>query len=280
MTGNEGVSPALAALNGSGGLGAALAALNGSEGLGPAHAALLVGCGLVSGVVNTLAGGGSLLSVPLLVLLGLPGTVANGTNRIGILVQCLSAVWRFRRDGIFEPRAVARVLVPVVAGSALGALAISEVADATFERIFGLAMLVLLVPTLRGARPARASGASAAGFPPAVAVAIFFAVGLYGGALQAGVGIPLLFAVAHSGYDLVRANAIKVAVIAAVTLTAIPVFLAQGQIAWIPGLILAAGFWAGGALGARLAVRGGERVIRVVLVIAVCGLAGHMLGLY
>jgi uncharacterized membrane protein YfcA len=250
------------------------------EGASPAVAALLVACGVISGVVNTLAGGGSLLSVPLLVVLGLPGTVANGTNRIGVLVQCLAAVWRFRAAGVFEPGAVMRVLLPVVLGSAAGALAISAVADETFERIFGVMMLALLIPTLRTVRTLGAGTGPPRGFSPPVAAVLFFAVGAYGGALQAGVGIPLLFALAHSGQDLVRANAIKVAVIAAVTVTAIPVFVLQDKVAWLPALLLAAGFSVGGAFGARLAVRGGERLIRPVLVAAVLALAGRMLGLY
>ena len=114
--------------------------------------------GMVAGVVNTLAGGGSLLTVPLLVLLGLPGGVANGTNRVGILLQCLAAAWRFRKEGVFEPRSVLQATAPVVLGSLVGAFWVSRVADATFERVFGVLMLLLLVPTLRqvsgGTRPA------------------------------------------------------------------------------------------------------------------------------
>jgi len=94
------------------------------------------------------------------------------------------------------------------------------------------------------------------------------------------VGIPLLFALAAAGHDLVRANAIKVVVIFAVTAVSAPVFAWQGQIAWGPALALGAGFLVGGELGARIAVRGGERVIRPVLTASVLVLAGHMLGLY
>ncbi len=239
-----------------------------------------MGGGLVAGVVNTLAGGGSLLTVPLLVLLGLPGGIANGTNRVGILLQCLAAVWGFRKEGIFEPRRVAEAAVPVVLGSLVGAFAIARLADATFERVFGVLMLLLLVPTLRqlsgrsrppddGARPGWSRGTSAL---------VFFGVGLYAGAFQAGVGLPLLFALLHAGHDVVRANAIKVAVIAVSTVAAVPVFAAQGLIAWGPALLLALGFTAGGRLGARVAARGGERVVRPVLAAAVLLLAARMLG--
>jgi uncharacterized membrane protein YfcA len=226
--------------------------------------------------VNTLAGGGSLLTVPLLVLLGLPGTVANGTNRIGVLLQALVATLRFRAEGRLELRALLPVLAPVVAGSLLGAVAISRVADATFERLFGLVMLLLLAPTLRRTR----GTARGPGFGRTASTLVFLGLGAYGGAIQAGLGIPLVFALVHAGHDLVRANAIKVAVIAAVTAVAIPVFALGGQIAWVPALVLGAGFAVGAELGVRLAVAGGERLIRPVLVAAVLALAGRMLGLY
>lgn len=109
---------------------------------------------------------------------------------------------------------------------------------------------------------------------------LFFAIGLYGGAFQAGVGILLVFAISYAGYDLVRTNSIKVVVIFATTLFAVPVFIAANQVAWPEALVLAIGFAAGGALGSRIAVRGGERVIRPVLAIAVVALAGRMFGLY
>jgi uncharacterized membrane protein YfcA len=240
----------------------------------------LGGAGVAAGVANTLAGGGSLLTVPLLVLLGLPGGVANGTNRVGILLQSLVAAWHFRSQGVGSPREAAPVLLPVAAGSTLGAWGIAQISDALFERAFGVLMLLLLVPLLRElALPSRPSRSPAARLG-AKHAALFFAVGLYGGAFQAGVGIPLLFALTWAGFDLVRANAIKMTVVAGLTLVAIPIFLLEGQIAWGPAAVLALGYSAGGAAGARLAVRGGERLIRPVLALAVVALAGRMLGLY
>lgn len=245
--------------------------------MSPGEVALLVGAGLAAGVVNSLAGGGSLLTVSLLVLLGLPGVLANGTNRVGVLLQSAAAAWRFRAEGVSGVAGALPLLAPVLLGAALGAWAIAQVASATFERLFGVLMVALLVPILRGARPAAAARRP---WPRPVTFAVFLGIGLYGGAFQAGVGIPLLFALAAAGHDLVRANAIKVVVIFAVTAVAVPVFALEGQIAWAPAAGLGAGFLAGGELGARLAVRGGERLIRPVLALAVLALAGHMLGLY
>ena len=233
-----------------------------------------------AGVVNTLAGGGSLLTVPLLVLLGLPGGIANGTNRVGVLLQSWVAAWRFRALGVGGLREAAPVLLPVAAGALIGAWGISQLSDSLFERAFGVVMLLLLVPLLRElVVPRPESDQPPARLGPRWAV-IFFGIGLYGGSFQAGVGIPLLFALSYAGFDLVRANAIKVIVTAVLTLTAVPVFLLAGQIAWGPAGVLAVGYSAGAALGARLAVRGGERLIRPVLAAAVIALAGRMLGLY
>ena len=245
----------------------------------PMQIAVLAAGGLVAGIINTLAGGGSMLSVPLLVMLGLPGTLANGTNRIGILVQSLSATWRFRKEGVEALSAALPVLLPVGVGSLVGAIAVAQVADATFERVFGLVMLGVLAPTLRAPKPRR-EGPDATPWPPALRALVFLAIGAYGGSFQAGVGIALVLTLGRSGYDLVTANAIKVIVVAAITLVAVPVFIAQGQVSWAPALALSAGFAAGGVAGARIAVSGGERLIRPVLAVAVIALAGRMLALY
>ena len=241
-------------------------------------ALLLFAGGLAAGVFNTLAGGGSIVSVPLLVLAGLPGTVANGTNRVGIFAQSATAALRFRAQGVSGFRGSLPVLLPVGLGSLIGALVIANVADETFERLFGILMVALLIPIVwqprsTGARPARR-------WPPAVSFAVFLVIGLWGGAFQAGVGIALVIALSYAGYDLVSANSIKVVVNALLTAVALPVFLLHRQIMWLPGLALAAGYALGGELGARLAVRGGERLIRPVLVAGVLVLAGRMMGIY
>jgi uncharacterized membrane protein YfcA len=239
-------------------------------------AAILIGGGLAAGVMNTLAGGGSLLTVPLLVLVGLPGNVANGTNRIGVLLQSATAAWRFRALGVSGIEGALPVIVPVCAGSLVGAFLIARVAGPTFEKLFGLVMLAVLIPTLRPPRVRE----EAASWPRWLTFLVFFAIGLYGGAFQAGIGLLIVAALAHAGLGLVAANSIKNVVNFVQTVFAIPAFLLAGQVRWPEAIALAAGFSAGGALGARLAVRGGERVIRPVMALAVMALAGRMLGLY
>ncbi len=244
------------------------------------HAALLAAGGLVAGVVNTLAGGGSLLTVPLLTMLGLPGPVANGTNRVGVLLGSAVATWRLTALGTSGARDAAPLIVPSALGAVVGAYGVVQLPAEWFNRIFGLLMLALLVPTLRGTALRPASDAPTRPWPAPLRALAFFAIGMYGGAFQAGVGILLLSVLTFAGIDLVRSTHIKTALNTCFTLLALPVFWLAGQIVWPEALALGAGFAAGGALGARIAVRGGARVIRPVLAIAVVALAGRMLGFY
>jgi len=127
-------------------------------------------------------------------------------------------------------------------------------------------------------RPSNASGDRA--WSTTKVVIVFLLIGIYGGAFQAGVGLVLLAALTRSGFDLVMSNSIKVIVNTAVTVVALPVFILSGDIAWAPALVLAAGFVVGGWLGAQASFRGGEVLIRRVMVVAALGLAGRLIGIY
>ena len=240
------------------------------------EALLLVGGGMAAGVINAVAGGGSTLTVPLLVLAGVPGNDANGSNRLGILTSNAAAATAFRRLGVRGLSRSAPVLVPIVVGSLIGAFAITRLTDDAFERVFGLLMLPIIFLSIRKPK----AKLDAAPWPTGFTVAVFFAVGLYGGAVQAGVGLVMLAALTRAGYDLVTANNVKVVANLTLTSVVLPVFVAQGKIQWLPALILAAGLTAGGWIGAHAAVRGGERLIRFGMVVAALLLSGKLLGLY
>jgi uncharacterized membrane protein YfcA len=233
----------------------------------------------------------------LLTLAGLPGGVANGTNRVGILVQNAGSALSFRREGVSGVAHATPIMIPVLVGSLIGAVVVSQLADDTFERLFGVLMIPLLILSLRPprtrtrpTRPPSSVGAAASrptedertptAWPAWVSVAVFFAIGVYGGAIQAGVGLVITMALARSGLDLVLANAIKVILLLALTAVAVPVFVIEGQVDWPFAAVLAVGYGIGGVLGARIAVRGGERVIRPVLVGAVVALALGMIGVW
>jgi len=242
---------------------------------------LLVG-GLVAGVINSMAGGGSLLTVPLLSIVGVEGLDANGTNRVAVLVQTLTSGLGFHQAGVRPYRETARLLPPALVGGLLGALVVSSIDDEFFEQVFGVLMIPLLVLALW--KPSKAKMAAAAegpAWPWWLSGLVFFGVGFYAGAIQAGVGILLLLTLSRSGIDLVRGNAIKTIIVVVITaVVALPVFIAKGQVEWVPAVVLSIGTGAGGYLGARVAAHGGERVIKPVLVVSVIGLAGRMIGLY
>jgi uncharacterized membrane protein YfcA len=238
---------------------------------------LLALAGITAGVVNTLAGGGSLLTVPILVLLGLPGPVANGTNRVGVLVGSAVATWRLASHGVGGLRDALPLLLPSALGGLVGAYGVVQLPAELFNRAFGVIMLVLLIPTLRPPRAVRAPRARVPGWVRALA---FFAIGVYGGAFQAGVGILLLGVLSLAGVELVRSTHIKTALNTCFTALALPIFVMADQVVWLDAIVLGVGFGVGGALGARLAVRGGVRLIRPVLAVAVVVLATRMLGLW
>lgn len=239
---------------------------------------ILASGGFVAGILNTLSGGGSLLTVPMLVALGLPAGVANGTNRIGVLLQNATATWGFYRRGVPGFAQARPLLVPVVLGAIVGAFAVTQLPDLLFQRLFGVAMIALLPSTLRSSRAQQQQGRQPLG--SATTQAVFFLIGIYGGAIQAGVGILLVAALSRLGYDLVLASSIKVIIALVFTVAALPIFILQGQIAWLPSLVLGFGFAAGGELGAHLAVRKGEALLRPVLALSIALLAGRMLGFY
>lgn len=237
---------------------------------------LLAAGGVLAGIINTVAGGGSMLTVPLLVLAGVPGNSANGSNRLGILTSTASATMSFRRLGVDGLSRSIPVLVPTLVGSFIGSVTISRLPDRTFEIVFGVLMIPLIVMTVR--KPKAREGVEP--WAMWVTVLVFGLIGIFGGAFQAGIGLVLLAALTRAGFDLVMANSIKVVVSLTVTVVALPVFLLSGKIVWLPAIVLAIGFMIGGWLGAHVAVRGGEKLIRTAMVLASIALSGRLIGLY
>ncbi len=254
--------------------------------------ALVLAAGVAGGFLNTVAGGGSALTMPVLIFLGLPSGVANGTVRVAIIVQNLTAVAGFRGKGHFEPALAAQLGLPALAGAVVGSRIAVDVPDAVFNAVLAGVMVLVLAsifikPKPAGDRAAPAPAAPASAVPdgpPAgarrILMAIFFVIGVYGGFIQAGVGFLIMSSLVFlSGYDLVRINAVKVAVILIYTMAAVTVFLLNGKVEWVPGLTLAAGNAAGAWLGARFSVTGGEKWIRIILVVAVVVMAVRVSGL-
>lgn len=242
--------------------------------------------GLLAGIINTLAGGGSLVTLPVLILLGLPPGVANGTNRVGVILQSAVAARQFHREGVLQTRLGVGLLIPACLGAVLGALVSVELDDALFERIIGVMMLLMLGVVLL--RPKRwLQGSAEGGEAPRDQKPLWWqtltlaAVGFYGGFLQAGVGIFLLASlVLAAGQDLVRANALKSLIVCGFTVLPLAIFVANDQVAWVPGLALASGSMLGGWAGSRMTISWGPGFVRWVLIAVVTISSARLLGLW
>jgi uncharacterized protein len=234
--------------------------------------ALLFAAGLTAGVINVIAGGGSFITLPILIFLGLPAGIANGTNRVGILTQNIGAVWSFRRAGVLDPRSLALTAGPATLGAALGTWGALLVGDRDFERILAVLMVLISLASIWHTR-ARNEGSGASldrSHPRALLLALaFFGVGIYGGFIQAGVGFLMLGATSFGGQDLVRGNAIKVFTALCFTVLSLAIFAANGRVDWAVGLALGAGNFAGGLTGARLTVLKGHRWLRNAVTVAI-----------
>jgi hypothetical protein len=239
---------------------------------------LVVGIGIVAGMINTLAAGGSLLVLPVLMALGLPPNVANGTNRIAIFLQNVVGVRQFRKEKVMDFPAGFRVGLPAVAGAIAGAFIAVSLKDHVMKlAIAGVMIVVFFLMLLKPNRWIN----SHESYPPIpywVQVIIYFLVGVYGGFIQAGVGFFLLTSlVLASGYELLKANALKLFVILLYTPVALLIFFLNKDVNLTMGLVLAVGNMAGAWIGAKIAVKGGAALIRYVVLAAILAAAAKLI---
>lgn len=233
---------------------------------------LVLACvGVVTGLLNVLAGGGSLINLPVLILLGLPPTVANGTNRVALLIQNTGAAWSFRRRGLFSREWVGLALPPALLGTLLGAWVATRIGDAAFQRIVAVVLVLVAAWTIwNPVRPPLSGDVPApTGRERVLQRAGFLVVGLFAGFIQAGVGFLILALTSWAGLDLVRGNAMKVPLVLALSSLALPIFWLEGLVSWLPGLALGSGALLGALLGVRLQVARGHDWVRGVLTVVV-----------
>jgi len=231
---------------------------------------LLTLAGIVAGWLNVLAGGGSLLTVPLMVFMGIPGPVANGTNRIAILMQNITAVATFRKRGFSDFRLSLSLAAAASLGALFGANVGVQLEGEWFNRVLALIMVgVMLImghDGLKGA--ARRPSGNEPQRPQRLLLGhiLMIGAGFWGGFIQLGVGF-ILMPILHRvmGFNLVLTNMHKVFVVLVYTLVALAVFASQLQLMWWVGLWLALGNSIGGWLGAHTTVSRGENWIRWVL---------------
>ena len=242
----------------------------------PWLALAMLGAGVMAGFINTLAGGGGLLILPLLMLSGMSAALANGTMRVGVLIQSIEAVRQFNKRGSMPFSALPAILVPALLGALVGALAAAYLPEAILKPVLlttlvAVALIMVLKPSQLSPAPdemPRQPRDALSGW-----LGLFFA-GAYGGFVQAGVGFVLIAVlVGQLRYDMLRGNALKLAITGSFTVLALAVFVARGQVAWLPGLLVAAGTLLGVRLGVGFAHRVSPGVLKrilLVMVLAVC----------
>lgn len=231
----------------------------------PLQAFVLAAAGLLAGFLNTLAGGGSAVTIPALEwITGSPG-LANATNRIAILFQNLAGVAGFSTGRAVPFRLAIRLAIPMTLGGTLGAYVATLLPDGVMRVALSLSMVVVALSAF--VRPPKAPPLRS----PWTEVA-FLLVGFYTGLVQVGVGFLLLAClVGGLSLDLVRANATKVFVVLVATVPTLVVFLIDGKLLFAEGLVLACGNMGGAWIAARLAVKRGGSWIRWVIAASAAG---------
>lgn len=229
---------------------------------------LLVFVGICVGVINTMAGGGSLLTLPMLIFLGLPPSVANGTNRVAIVIQSAIATAGFKSKNVSTFPFNIYLAMSAVVGSIIGAKIALDVKGETFNKILSIVMVVvLLIIIFKPKVKAEELVERITGKYLYIGIIAFFFIGIYGGFINAGIGfIIILFLNSVSRMSLVRANATKVVVTLIYSISALIIFVLDDKVDWQSGLILAFGNGIGAWGASRFSVDKGDAFVKKFLI--------------
>ena len=235
----------------------------------------LVVAGFVAGFINTIAGGGSLITLPVLIFLGLPPSIANGTNRIGIFLQTFTGAVGYRTKGIKTFPFSIYCGISALVGSVIGAQIAIDIKGETFNRILAAVMIVVvLLIVFKPKVSIESLMERTTGKHLWISVIIFFFLGIYGGFLNAGIGIiVLLFLTYFNRMSLIKANATKVTIACIYTFAAIVMFVLNDKINWTYGIFLAIGNMIGAWISSRWAVKQGDKTVRIFLIVVVSAMA-------
>lgn len=240
--------------------------------------------GSVAGFINTLAGSGSLITLPILIFLGLPAVEANATNRVGILFQSIVGVFKFRRSGNLAWENGQFLVLPTTLGALVGAFIATDLNEQWMNTTIAVVMIGMLgVIIFKPEKWLKEHTELSDNYRGIGNFLLFFVIGLYGGFIQAGVGVFLLMAmVARCGFSMVNANAIKLVLVLIFTIPATLVFIYYDQIDWMLGAIMAVGQGIGAWVGAQYAIGNASaalwtrRLLIAVIIISIVKLLGLM----
>ncbi len=243
---------------------------------------IIIAAGFACGFINVIAGSGSLVTLPLLIFLGLPANVANGTNRVAILMQNIVSVSTFHKNKLLNVKHGLYLAVPAILGGIIGAQIAVDLSEETMHRVIGGLMAVMLVViVLRPKRWIKSRMEMDSSKLTLMQVVVFFVIGIYGGFIQAGVGIFLLMGLLLSvGYDELHANPVKLLIVLCYTVPALLIFILYDQVIWTVGLILGIGNMLGAYTAVKLSIKKGNPFIRWILIIVVSFSAVKLLGIH
>ncbi len=238
--------------------------------------------GFLAGFINVFAGGGSLLTLPLLIFMGLPANIANGTNRIALIFQNIVATSSFKQQKVLDFKQGIYLIIPASVGSIIGAFVAVNINERILQTTIGILLvfmfLFILFKPEKWLVPTEEKKIVK---PTFFQIIIFFLIGLYGGFIQAGIGFFLVAAlVVIAGVDLVKANALKLFIVLIYNLLAFAVFVYNHQVNYKIGLTLAIGNMIGAFIASRIAVKKGPQLVRYILLLALVISASKLLGLF
>jgi len=211
----------------------------------------------IAGCINTLAGSGSAITLAILTeVMGLPGNLANGTNRVGVIAQGSLSSYVFHRNGKLDVRKGLPIIIYVTIGSLVGVYVATIISNDQFKEVFKYLMILMLLVILVNPKRWLKQNENLKVLPAYIGIPIFLAVGFYGGFIQMGMGIFFLATlVLASRYSIITGNAIKGFTVAFYTIFVIGIFHYHGLIDWKAGSLLAIGQMIGGYLTAQFASR-------------------------
>ena len=239
---------------------------------------LLAFTGFAAGWINVLAGGGSLLTMPMAIFLGLEAGVANGTARLAILVQNITAITRYHQKGAIEWSKVPGYAVPAILGAMVGAYFAALASHELTTKVLGFAIIgAVILAIFKPSKNEHSQHENRTWLQ----FGAFFVIGIYGGAVQAGVGYLLIAGLTFVGaMDLVKANILKVIIVGAYTPFVLVFFWQADRIHLYAAVALAIGQSAGAWLAASFALEKGEVWVRRFLLVAVMASAAKLLGVF
>jgi uncharacterized membrane protein YfcA len=231
---------------------------------------LLFIIGIIAAVINVNAGGGSALTLPALIFLGLDSATANGTNRIAILMQNVSSIYAFKKEQYEQFNLSLKISLITLPGTVLGALIAIKISDEWFNTILGIIMIAITLTMIFPSAKSKKTDDAGDKKITIPLFLIFVAVGFYGGFIQVGIGF-VLMAILHKmmNFTLIYVNMHKVFVVFILTIPALLIFIISGNVNWFWGVSLGLGNALGGWWGTKLSIKKGDKFIKTILSITI-----------